>query len=182
LLAGLPPATLPSDKRTSAAVAMILRNRAKCLEVLLIQRAPHELDPWSGHLAFPGGKVENSEKPRAAAERETLEEVGIDLRQAACLGPLAEITGLTLPVRVSGYVYFLADECELALNAEEVSAAFWVALDLLTAPERRLLTTVFFDGGAHDVPAIRLPYPNTPVLWGLTYRLVMEFIELCRKA
>ncbi|WP_239077376.1 CoA pyrophosphatase [Geobacter sp. SVR] len=179
MLNGQTPGASSADRRTRAAVAMILRNSDQGLEVLLIQRAAHELDPWSGHLAFPGGKVESGEKPRTAAERETLEEVGIDLQQAMYLGPLGEITGLTLPVRVSGYVYFLRTEGVPVLN-EEVFASFWVPLDTLMSPDRHVSAPVFFDGEAHQVPAIRLPYADTPVLWGLTYRLVMQFIDICR--
>src|SRR6185369_3871770 len=63
--------------RVPAAVAMILRQGPGGLEMLFIERAEHENDPWSGNLAFPGGKVEPGEEPRQAAERETLEEIGL---------------------------------------------------------------------------------------------------------
>lgn len=178
-LAASPPESLQGDGRTRAAVAMIVRQGAGGLEVLLIQRAPHNLDPWSGHLAFPGGKVEQGENPRQAAERETLEEVGIDLAQATYLGALGEISGMTLPVRVSCYLFLLgSSDCRPVLN-EEVSDAFWVSLGDLMAAERQISATVHFDGGAHQVPAIQLPRDGIPVLWGLTYRMVRNFIGLC---
>ena len=58
--------------RKGAAVAMILREAVEDVEMLFIERARHDSDPWSGHLAFPGGKVEEGEQPQEAAERETL--------------------------------------------------------------------------------------------------------------
>lgn len=50
------------------------------VEVLLIQRTARAGDAWSGHLAFPGGRVEAGEDDEAAAAREAAEEVGLDLR------------------------------------------------------------------------------------------------------
>ena len=38
-----------------AAVALLLRPR-DALEVLLIKRSVRESDPWSGHMALPGGR------------------------------------------------------------------------------------------------------------------------------
>lgn len=178
-LAGHQPERLPGNGRTRAAVAMIMRKGGGGLELLLIQRASHDLDPWSGHLAFPGGKVEPGEKERQAAERETGEEVGLQLEQALYLGQLSEITGRTLPVQVSCFVYGVNGCGAAPVLSDEVHASFWVGLDELYAPEHQIITKVTFDGGAHDVPAIRIVRPDTPVLWGLTYRLVMEFHELC---
>jgi hypothetical protein len=37
---------------------------------------------------------------------------------------------------------------------------------------------VGFSGRTLEVPAIILPQPDKPVLWGITYRLVMEFLEI----
>src|ERR1035437_4504345 len=90
-----------SGNRTRASVAMILHQGAQDLEILFIQRASHDLDPWSGHIAFPGGKLEEGELECQAACRETLEEIGIDLEYGRYLGRLSDIIGANLPVRVS---------------------------------------------------------------------------------
>ncbi|HMB17147.1 MAG TPA: CoA pyrophosphatase, partial [Pelovirga sp.] len=74
------PQLLTQQNFRQAAVAMLLREQAGETEVLLIRRAEHELDPWSGDLAFPGGGVDPADRsPRAAAERETFEEIGLKL-------------------------------------------------------------------------------------------------------
>jgi 8-oxo-dGTP pyrophosphatase MutT (NUDIX family) len=164
--------------RTHASVAMILREVQDDLELLFIERAADLRDPWSGHLAFPGGKVEQAEQARQAAERETLEEVGLDLGSANCLGRLSDIVGANLPVRVSCYVFGIgAASAEPSVSAE-VQDVFWVRLTDLYDTQRHITATVGFSGLLHEVPAIVLPLEGKPVLWGITYRLVMQFLEI----
>jgi 8-oxo-dGTP pyrophosphatase MutT (NUDIX family) len=172
-----PPGTPPIN----AAVAMILRQTREDMEVLFIERTSDERDPWSGNLAFPGGRVELGEEPRQTAERETLEEIGLDLVTACYLGWLGNITGSRLPVQVSCFVYAIDGEETTTVLNKEVYDLFWVGLDDLMAAERNIVSPVRFEDKELDVPAIRLPKPGKPVLWGLTYRLVMLFRELIPK-
>src|SRR5512147_2036461 len=80
----LRPATrLPEPLPRQSAVSIVLREPASGPEVLFIRRSEREGDLWSGHVAFPGGRVEPGEGPLEAAIRETEEEVGIDLRAVA---------------------------------------------------------------------------------------------------
>jgi 8-oxo-dGTP pyrophosphatase MutT (NUDIX family) len=167
-----------AGNQTPAAVAMILHQGATDLEVLFIQRASHDMDPWSGHIAFPGGKLEGDEMPCQAACRETLEEIGINLRDGRYLGRLSDIIGTNLPVRVSCCLFGVdKNHVRPALN-EEVRSLFWVPLSDLRDPQRHARSPVAFDDKTFDVPAIRLPVENTPVLWGITYRLVMQFLAI----
>lgn len=166
---------------TRAAVAMILRRGRDCgLELLFIQRSMHEHDPWSGNVAFPGGKVEPGEESRQTAERETAEEVGIDLRTGRYLGQMPTVRGSHLPVQVSCFVYWMDGvPLEPMLNGE-VRDIHWADLNELDDPVRRLIAPVRFRGEEFLVPAIRLAWPGSPVLWGLTYRLTMQFLEMYR--
>ena len=69
-----------------AAVATILREGLEGPEVLLIRRAENPRDPWSGHMAFPGGREAPEDRDLlATAVRETHEEVGLDLQRSAHL-------------------------------------------------------------------------------------------------
>src|SRR6059036_755615 len=92
-LASRPPAPVSADVARRAAVALVLRDGPSGIELLFIRRADHPEDPWSGQMAFPGGRSEPGDPdPRATAVRETEEEIGVDLaRDAEYLGPLDEV-------------------------------------------------------------------------------------------
>lgn len=175
------PSPLPADSRTRAAVALILRKSSAGLEMLFIERAAHDGDPWSGDLGFPGGKVETGDgDERLAAERETREEIGLDLAEARYLGRLAEIVGAHLPVRVSCFVYGLTRTVPLVLG-DEVRSTFWSPLETLREPARSIEAQVRFGGEALVRPAIRVLEPGETVLWGITYRLTIQFLEVLAK-
>jgi len=167
-----------SGDRTRASVAMILHQTAHDVEILFIQRAAHDLDPWSGHIAFPGGKLEEGELECQAACRETYEEIGVDLEQSRYLGRLSDIVGANLPVRVSCCLFGVDQMNFRPVLNEEVRDLFWVTLSDLRDPGRHLQGSVAFDERRFEVPAITLPVDNKPLLWGITYRLVMQFLYL----
>ena len=75
-----------------AAVALVLAGTGNDLSLCAIRRAEHPLDPWSGHMALPGGRASAEDSgPRAVAERETLEEVGLALGENHWIGPLSHV-------------------------------------------------------------------------------------------
>ena len=77
----------PLMKRS--AVAMILQLRAGELHILMIKRADREGDPWSAQMAFPGGHLDPVDQNlKAAAMRETMEEIDVSLAGAHYLGPV----------------------------------------------------------------------------------------------
>lgn len=167
-----------TDGRTRASVALIIRQLSDDMEILFIQRAAHDKDPWSGHIAFPGGKWEPGELVCQTALRETLEEIGIDLQDALYLGRLSDIVGTNLPVWVSCCVYGMGQGGQTPVLSDEVSDAFWVRLSDVRDRRRHLLAPVAFGEKSYEVPAIKLPGDCKPVLWGITYRLVMQFLEV----
>lgn len=165
-------------EHTHAAVALLLRQSQHGLELLFILRAEFAGDPWSGNIAFPGGHIEaEDESARTAAERETFEEIGIDLQHAEFLGRIDDVAGAHLPVIVSCFSYIIAESTPIIAN-QEINETFWVPLTDLANPERQRLHYVMFRGKQLERPAIDLLGPNRTVLWGITYRLVSHFMQL----
>lgn len=174
LLAG--SADYPQHRR--AAVALLLRETERDPEILYLLRAKHDRDPWSGDIGFPGGHIDAQDPhPRAAAERETREEIGLDLAGASLLGQLDDLAGAHLPIIVSCFVYQLPIGIQPRLN-HEVVETFWVPLQHLCDPLNHRTTTVFFRGETLQRPAIDLLGPGRTVLWGITYRLTVQLLTL----
>lgn len=176
------PALSSADDGRHASVAMILREGAQGPEVLFIRRAEHDKDPWSGDVAFPGGRVEeHDEDPKQAAERETCEEIGLDLNPAVYLGQIDDIQGAYRPVRISCFVYQLSEIPELNHNCEVV-ATFWVPLQELLSTERNRHERFVYRGDERSHPIIDLDGYSERFLWGITYRLLQQFFDLVNKA
>ena len=179
-LAARPPRLVDDPTRPRAAVAMVLRDAdepAHTPEVLLIERARHPGDPWSGHMAFPGGRVEEDDPDsRAAAERETWEEVGLALGGADLLGRLDDLegrhAGRRLPLVISAWVYHVPDPGPLRPNYE-VQETLWVPLRRLVDPRHH----VEYPTPRAGYPGILVGQPGRHVVWGLTYRFLEIFLD-----
>ncbi|WP_372860990.1 CoA pyrophosphatase [Spongiibacter sp.] len=119
-----------------SAVALVLREHDRRLEVLMIKRADREGDPWSGHMAFPGGRMDPDDVTGIrTAQRETLEELNVDLIKAGhCIGRLSDLVSRPhsgrRPMVVSPYVFRLHTPVSIHPN-HEVAEAVWVPLDFL---------------------------------------------------
>jgi 8-oxo-dGTP pyrophosphatase MutT (NUDIX family) len=163
------PAT-PSATR-SAAVSAVILETGPTLRVLLIERALRATDPWSGHMALPGGHREPGDRDlRATAERETREEVGLDLASADLLGALADRSpARSVDLSIRPFVYWLGDEPALTLS-DEVSGAFWIELAPLARGE--LGTRFEFRGLAFPAWDI-----DGKIVWGFTYRVLSELLS-----
>lgn len=161
-----------------AAVAVILHDAKDGPELLFIERARHESDPWSGHMAFPGGRVdpEDGGSTRRAAERETREEVGLSLDGAVHLGRLDDLEGR--PRRndglvISAHVFRLDDPDPLDWN-HEVEQAFWFPVAGLLDDARHVPYPRKWDG--LTMPGILVGEPDRHIVWGLTYRFLDVFL------
>jgi 8-oxo-dGTP pyrophosphatase MutT (NUDIX family) len=179
-LAAHAPVTVADDALRRAAVAMVLRGGPAAPEVLFIERAERSGDPWSGHMAFPGGRIEPADaSARGAAEREAREEVGLDLTDAERLGRLDDLHGQRASgvprLLISAFVYHLADPPPLAPN-REVRDAFWFPLTELHRAERHVPWRIPGYEAA-PFPGIRVGVPERQVVWGLTYRFLEVFFR-----
>ncbi len=165
------PNTRLETDRTQAAVAAVFHPRRDDLYLLFIERAAHPKDPWSGHIAFPGGTAEPDDPDlKYTAERETREELGLDLSNVQHLGRLDDVTGATLPIQVSCFVYAISEGVEVVPN-DEVRDVFWTPFAHFADSARWQRLDL---EGWRNMPAVDLLGANRPVLWGLTYRMVAQ--------
>jgi 8-oxo-dGTP pyrophosphatase MutT (NUDIX family) len=175
-LASHSPLLLEGSSR--AAVAMVLRERAHGPEVLLIERSRKEGDPWSGHMAFPGGRLDSGETVEQAARRETHEEVGLSLHDSEPLGRLDDLTGRRAGVStgliISAFVFHHHGETSLVYQEAEVAEALWVPVADLSAPDRHIHKP-FHGTGGMAFPGIVVGNPDRHIVWGLTYRFIEVF-------
>jgi 8-oxo-dGTP pyrophosphatase MutT (NUDIX family) len=157
-----------------AAVAVVLAPDPDAL--LLIRRAERSGDPWSGHMALPGGRQEPTEPDLlTTAVRETAEEVGLTLGPDQSIGSLDDVvprTPVLPPIAVRPYVFALPHRPLLSLNPE-VAAARWVPLDLLLHPDTYDAVRLEIRGESREFPAFRL---DDSVVWGMTERIVSSLL------
>lgn len=173
-------------ERRHAAVAMILAGRGADLETCFILRSKRRGDPWSGQVAFPGGRAEPGDADAAAvAERETWEEIGLRLARERCLGalPVQPLNRVHPAGSLSPFVYHPGPEFAhrgphgwRPTPNHEVSEVFWM-------PLRRL----FERDGVTSIEWVRPGRPETlhpgvefegRVIWGLTLRVLGAFAHL----
>lgn len=182
VLAASVPTPAPRDEPFhEAAVALVLLPAAGGLEALLIKRATHEGDPWSGQIALPGGKRHDGEDSlMLTAMRETQEELGLDLAASGqLLGELDELrprSPLLPPIIVRPFVFAVQARPGLILS-EEVAEAFWVPLREIFDPERRQEISINFPGIHMRRSAIGV---GQHVIWGMTEHILRTFEGLLR--
>jgi 8-oxo-dGTP pyrophosphatase MutT (NUDIX family) len=166
------------DELIWAAVAVVLA--AEPESVLFIRRAERAGDPWSGHMALPGGRRGAEDFDLVAtAVRETAEEVGLVLAADELIGGLDDVvprTPVLPPIAVRPFVFLLSQTPRLALNPE-VAAAHWVPLDHLLQPGTYHSIRVEIRGETREMPAYHL---EGAVVWGLTERVISGLLSHLR--
>ena len=173
-------------RHRNAAVALVLRPppsvadpMVRTCEVLAIQRAESARDPWSGQMALPGGSVDDADAGLvAAAVRETREETGLRLdarRDAVGRIEMVRPLGVRLPAIAIWPFVFRAEPGAVArVNSREVASVHWFPIDALT-DERNRGSYAWKEGGeVRWFPCVRV---EGRVIWGLTYRVLMWFLE-----
>jgi 8-oxo-dGTP pyrophosphatase MutT (NUDIX family) len=169
----------PEGGERYAAIALVLRAGGDGHpELLMIKRAELETDPWSGHVACPGGRVEPRDRDlEETAIRETWEETGIDIhkhgRVLGTLDDLAPRISALPPLVIRPFVAVVEPDVTIVANPE-VADAFWVPLSALRERASWGLGLVDIRGEAHEVDVFR---HNEHTVWGLTERVLRDLME-----
>jgi 8-oxo-dGTP pyrophosphatase MutT (NUDIX family) len=175
----------PERRKIEAAVAVVLRAGPDGPQVLIVQRAVNTRDPWSGHMSFPGGRVQPGDADSLrAAVRETCEEVGLGLdRDGELLGRLSDIVprgrGRRLGVVAAPHVFAVRADSALTLDPAEVSEVVWLPLAVLE--DRRNRSGMWWRRGPVPVRVPCYRYQGH-LVWGMTLRALDELVELARAA
>jgi 8-oxo-dGTP pyrophosphatase MutT (NUDIX family) len=163
-----------------AAVSIVLRAGAD-LEFLLIKRAEATGDPWSGHMALPGGRREKADPNLVAtAIRETAEETAVLLDSGWTLGRLESCSpqSTRLPsLSVHPFVFAAPASTSAVADRREVQSVHWVPLGDLFDPANRRTVGIPLIGTVRDFPAYAL---DGQIVWGMTYRILTRFAEAYR--
>ena len=173
-----PPASAPAARRAS--VAIVLAGESGHRSVCFVERARRPGDPWSGDVAFPGGWAKHEEESlRAAAMRETHEEIGLPLADSHHVGDVApmQLSRFHSPMGIIGASVFYVGESRPSLHLEqrEIAHAFWVPIAHLHDPDNRAVVRWSRSGPPRPRPAIEF---DGRVIWGLTYRILVRFSHL----
>jgi 8-oxo-dGTP pyrophosphatase MutT (NUDIX family) len=183
-LEGRTHASAPFRPESShASVAMITIPGAMGLEVCFILRAKREGDPWSGQVAFPGGRAETGDADAfAVAERETCEEVGLSLQPAHRVGALPvrpidrqDVRG---SMTLSPFIYHLPASAKALAkpqDAAEVARVFWVPMRHLF--DQKSVTDLDYPLGGSMTSFPGIGYDGE-VIWGLTLRILNSFADM----
>ena len=168
---------------SEAAVLLVLRP-ADPIELLLIERAEKEGDPWSGHMALPGGRREARDADLlATALRETEEETGIVVPRPEVLGRLDELGPAASRRRFSLIIAPFVAAVPQATRAEpeprEVETTLWVPLTHLASDEAVDEILIQLEGEEFRLPALNY---DDYIIWGLTHRILTGFMDIAREA
>ncbi len=171
---------MPGRRRMArSAVAVVLRESGRDgVEVLLMRRAQRVGDPWSGHMSFPGGRMELQDaSTRDCAARETHEETGLDLAASGeYVGRLSDLITRRhekfTPMAVTPHVYRIRGEAVWDSNHEVVELV-WVPLSFLANPANR-------ERMVWKLGRVRWPLPcyfyEGRRIWGLTLLMLDELL------
>ena len=169
------------DVSRRAGVAILIRLSRGDPDIFFIQRSQYEGDPWSGQIAFPGGREEPGDANLCAtAIRETYEETMLDLGEhGELLGVLDDQRPLTvrLPAVIVRPFIFLVGDVPAPVLSAEVANSFWVPLPVLLDPSVWRESAV--TAGGVEIRRLAFHHEGN-LVWGMTERILSVLLDLVR--
>lgn len=171
----IPNRVTEADDYVYASVAVILNNE---LKILFIKRPENPNDPYSGHVAFPGGKNKKEDEDLlSTAVREVNEEVGIDLeKDARIVGELDQLKPLNPEgpkYVVTPFLAFLEKENEIIIN-DEVEDYIWIPLPHFL--DNSNMRVRLKERSGNTIEDFVYKYKKY-IIWGMTGRIINSFVN-----
>jgi 8-oxo-dGTP pyrophosphatase MutT (NUDIX family) len=183
--------------RYRKSAVMILLNEHNGELQLIFEKRAHTLRSQPGDICFPGGRMEEGEKPRETAVRETKEELNLDDEDIEVLG---EMDYFISPYGNIIYPFVgIIHKSNLSPNPEEVDHVFKVPLNFFLTNDPQC-----YEIGV--VPKINEDFPyhlikggknykfskgklnqyfyiyNGYVIWGFTALVIKSFIDIIKRS
>lgn len=162
------------------AVNLLLRQHDEHgVELLMIQRAERDGDPWSGHMGFPGGRMDDADANIFhTAMREMREEIGIDESQVELIGRLSDLMTRShvwhKPMVITPFVGRLKGEPQFLAN-HEVAKVVWIPLRFLADTSNRQAMHWKSHGLSMHLPCYVF---DSKRVWGLSLSMIDELLRL----
>jgi 8-oxo-dGTP pyrophosphatase MutT (NUDIX family) len=155
-----------------AAVALVLVPGPAQEPSFLLTRRAAKLSSHGGQFALPGGRIDSGEDARAAARRELLEELGVELDDSSVLGLLDDFATRSGYV-MTPVVLWGAEVDALTPNPAEVAVAYRVPLSELYRDDAPIITS----SRTGDASLLSLPLVGTQV-FSPTAAIIYQLREL----
>ncbi len=164
----------PKRPLTPAAVLIPIVRRAPELTLLLTQRTDHLYD-HAGQISFPGGRIEPGDRdPRAAALRETEEEVGLPRRHIELVGRLDTYVTRT-GFEVTPLIGLVTPPFPIEPDKFEVAEVFEVPLEFFLDRENREIHSRVSEGRERHFYVYRY---RDRYIWGVTAGMLVNLVEV----
>ncbi len=165
---------ISDQQEANAAVSLILKQVQKDLKILFVKRVERLSDPWSGQIAFPGGKKDFKDlNLKETIIRETFEETNLKLEEDSLIGVLEVIdSGHFSNIKILPFISLLKGSRIIKLNNKELDNYFWCSYKKIV--NNKSLVEI----NSKKEPAYVL---GDEVVWGITYKILREFSKIIEK-
>ncbi len=176
LLSARSPRHLPLPPGMRRAAVLVPLVQAPEGTALVLTQRTETVERHKGQISFPGGGLEDGERPLDAALRETHEEIGISPADVDVLGELDDEETTVSGFLVTPFVGVVPFPSRLRLSPREVRAVLQVPLRVLLDPHN--VRTEVWTRREDERVVMYFYTAGRDVIWGATARIIARFLHV----